>query len=197
MIHGLFNILATLVTVYTFACLIRVLLTWIPNANNSPFGQFLSKICDPYLDVFKKMKFLRFGMLDLSAAIGICVLWGISYIFSTLALGEKITGGYILALIVSMVWSAAASLLGFFIIFLLIRLIVLLVSRSTYGTIWDAVDRSISPIIFSMTSMFYKGRAVSFKGSLVIAIVECAVLYFLGSFLIEKMLVPLLTSLPF
>lgn len=195
-LNQIFSILATVVSFYTLICVIRIFLTWIPGASYSNFGKFISNICDPYLNIFRKFSFLRFGMVDLSPMVAICVLWGTSYIFSSLAMGGKLTLGFILSLLVAMIWNVFSSILIFFAILLLIRLIVLAVSNSTYGTVWDALDRSISPIIFAMTSMFYKGRSVSFKGSLVIALIECLILYALGKILVEHMLVPLLSSLP-
>lgn len=193
---NIFSILATVISIYTFLCIIRIFLSWIPGAEYSGFGRFLSAVCDPYLNLFSKLRFLRFGMLDLSPMVAICILWGGSYIFSSLATGGKLTVGFISSLIVSMLWNVFSSILIFFAILLLIRLIVLMVSQTTYGTIWDSLDRSISPIIFAMTSMFYKGRSISFKGALVISFIECVVLYVLGKLLIEGMLCPLLMNLP-
>lgn len=195
-LQTLFKLLSGIVSIYTLICLVRVFLTWIPNANFSPFGQFLSKICDPYLNIFKKIRFLQIGYFDLSAAVGLCVLWGISSILGSLATGNAITLGFVLAILVSMLWNIISSILAFFSIFLVIRLIVLLVSKSTYGTIWDTIDRTISPILFKMTAIFYKGRSVSFKGSLIIALIECILLYFIGNSLIIGTLIPILVNMP-
>ncbi len=188
------QIAATVVSIYTLICFIRVFLTWIPSANYSSFGQLLAKICDPYLNVFRRLG-LRLGRLDLSAAVAICALWGLTYILTALSSGQRITVGMLLALITGMVWNIFASILGFLIFLLIIRLIVMLVSKSTYGTIWDTVDNSISPIIFAMTSMFYRGRSISFKGAVVIALIESVVLYALGKILVEGMLIPILMNI--
>jgi YggT family protein len=188
------QIAATVVSIYTLVCFIRVFLTWIPSAAYSPFGQFLARICDPYLDIFKRLR-LRIGRLDLSAAVAICALWGLSYILTSLANGQRITVGIILSLVVGMIWNIFSSVLGFFIFLLIIRLVVLLVSKSTYGTIWDSIDNSISPIIFAMTSMFYRGRSISFKGAVAIALIESVVLYALGKILVEGMLIPILMNI--
>ncbi len=189
-----FQIAAAVVSLYTLVCFIRVFLTWIPSATYSPFGQFLARICDPYLDLFKRLG-LRIGRLDLSAAVAICALWGLSYILTSLASGQRITVGIILSLVVGMIWNIFSSVLGFFIFLLIIRLVVLLVSKSTYGTIWDSIDNSISPIIFAMTSMFYRGRSISFKGAVAIALIESVVLYALGKILVEGMLIPILMNI--
>ncbi len=195
-IYTILQLLSTALSAYTLICFVRVFLTWIPSANNSSFGQVLARICDPYLNVFRRFKIFRFGRIDLSAAVAICVLWGVTYILSSLAAGQSITIGGIIVLLVSMFWNVASSLIGFFIFFLLIRLIVLLVSKSTYGTIWDAVDNSISPIIFAMSSMFYRNRNVSFKGALVISFIESIILYAMGNVLVYRILIPALERLP-
>lgn len=195
-IQTILKISSTVLSAYTLICFVRVFLTWIPGAERSSFGQILSKICDPYLDVFRKLKIFRFGRIDLSAAVAICILWGLTYMLSSLSAGESITLGRIIAILVQMIWNVASSLIGFFIFFLLIRLIVLLVSKSTYGTIWDAVDNSISPIIFAMSSMFYRNRSVSFKGALVISLIESVVLYAMGNVLMYTIVIPALANLP-
>ena len=69
-----FGILASLVGLYNFLCLIRIALTWIPNVSSSKVSQFLAKICDPYLNIFRGIRGLRLGSFDFSPAIGLLLL---------------------------------------------------------------------------------------------------------------------------
>lgn len=69
-------ILVRLVDVYTFIIFIYVLLSWIPNKSGviGDINNELAKICDPYLNLFKKFIPPIGGMIDISPIIAILVL---------------------------------------------------------------------------------------------------------------------------
>ncbi|MBQ5537397.1 MAG: YggT family protein [Treponema sp.] len=172
----LFRYASTVVSVYAFVCFVRIFMTWIPQANYSKFGRTLSRICDPFLDLFRHLP-LRFAGFDFSAAVALCVLWGISYVLGSLSQANAITPKTIAILALSLVWNIISSILILLIVVIAIRLIVLFMTKSTYGTIWDTLDRSISPMLFRIAAPFYKGRSISFRGALVISLVALAVSY--------------------
>lgn len=192
---ALFQIITTAITIYSFLCFIRIILTWIPNLSYSRFGQMLSSICDPYLNLFRKLP-LRIGGLDFSPMIAFGILMIASSVTGNLALSRTISIGHFLAMLLSMVWSVAASLITFFIIFLIIRLIVLLMHRDSYSSIWSQLDYSLNPIIFRMTNVFSGGRPMSYKNSLIVAVVLLFALRLGGSYLIN-ILASMLYRMPF
>jgi YggT family protein len=69
----LFNIIATVINYYSWALIIYILLTWFPGARESAIGQFLARICEPYLEPFRKI-IPPLGMLDISPIVAILVL---------------------------------------------------------------------------------------------------------------------------
>ncbi|MEC0283074.1 YggT family protein [Terribacillus saccharophilus] len=69
----LWNIISTVFTVYSFALIIYILMSWFPGARQSAFGEILGRICEPYLDVFRRF-IPPLGMIDLSPIVGIIVL---------------------------------------------------------------------------------------------------------------------------
>lgn len=60
-------------TVYSWALIIYILMSWFPGARESSFGLLLTKICEPYLEVFRRF-IPPLGMFDLSPIVGILVL---------------------------------------------------------------------------------------------------------------------------
>ncbi|AJD90925.1 membrane protein [Jeotgalibacillus malaysiensis] len=68
-----FSILDTLLTFFSFALIIYILLSWFPNARESSFGQILAKICEPYLEPFRKI-IPPLGMIDISPLVAIIAL---------------------------------------------------------------------------------------------------------------------------
>ncbi|PAF22074.1 hypothetical protein CHH49_05500 [Terribacillus saccharophilus] len=69
----LLGIISTAFTVYSFALIIYILMSWFPGARQSAFGEMLGRICEPYLDVFRRF-IPPLGMIDLSPIVGIIVL---------------------------------------------------------------------------------------------------------------------------
>ncbi|TFB23283.1 YggT family protein [Filobacillus milosensis] len=58
---------------YSFALIAYILMSWFPGARESSIGQFLAKICEPFLEPFRKI-IPPIGMIDISPIVAIIVL---------------------------------------------------------------------------------------------------------------------------
>lgn len=67
------DILVQLVYLYYWALIIYILMSWFPNARESSIGQFLTKICEPFLEPFRRI-IPPLGMIDISPIVAIIVL---------------------------------------------------------------------------------------------------------------------------
>lgn len=65
--------LATLLQLYIFAVIVYVLMSWVPGARESKFGEILASLVEPYLEVFRKI-IPPFGMIDISPIVAIIIL---------------------------------------------------------------------------------------------------------------------------
>ena len=84
---GLFlYLLSQAVTIYTYALIVYILMSWVPSIQQSTVGRFLGRICDPYLDIFRKI-IPPLGMIDISPIAAIFALQlamsGVAYLFLT------------------------------------------------------------------------------------------------------------------
>ncbi|MFB1049647.1 YggT family protein [Paraliobacillus sp. JSM ZJ581] len=70
---GLYSIIMSLINLYSMALVIYILMSWFPGARESSIGEFLAKICEPYLEPFRKI-IPPIGMLDISPIVAILVL---------------------------------------------------------------------------------------------------------------------------
>ncbi|XBG78678.1 YggT family protein [Enterococcus cecorum] len=61
------------VYLYTTLLVIYALLSWFPGGYQSKFSQLLSKICEPYLSIFDRVK-LQFGPVDFTILFAVLVL---------------------------------------------------------------------------------------------------------------------------
>jgi len=67
------GIIILLMNIYTWLIFIYILMSWIPNARESGFGQMLGQIVEPYLEPFRKI-IPPIGMLDISPIVAILAL---------------------------------------------------------------------------------------------------------------------------
>lgn len=192
---AIFNLLAFVISVYNFCCLIRVLLTWFPNMNYSKPGRILGQICDPYLNWFRRFRFLQFGRMDFSpvAAMGVLILC--SGIFRQIAAYGSIGIGVILAGIVNIVWSIIGSIISIFNIIVAIRLVINLLNKDFSSGMWGQLDTIVYPVRAKIMS-FFKNRSFSFRAELGITLAAGILAQLIGSWLFG-FLASLLASLPF
>ena len=76
MITMLLGLIVRLVDVYTFLIFVYVILSWIPQKRGflADIDRALGMLCDPYLDLFKKIIPPIGGMIDISPILAIIVL---------------------------------------------------------------------------------------------------------------------------
>ena len=109
----IFSIVSFVVSVYALLCFLRILLTWVPALSYSHFSRFLGKVCDPYLNVFRGIKWLRLGSFDFSAALGLCILGVLATMLSNFAGRSTITLGFVGQMILQLAWSVITSIITF------------------------------------------------------------------------------------
>lgn len=69
----LHNILSTALEIYSVLLVIYILMSWFPNAYQSTLGQLLARICEPYLDVFRRI-IPPLGMISISGIVALIAL---------------------------------------------------------------------------------------------------------------------------
>lgn len=67
------------------ALIIYILMSWFPSARGTAIGQFLTRICEPYLEQFRRF-IPPIGMIDFSPIVALLVLrlakYGVAQLFS-------------------------------------------------------------------------------------------------------------------
>ena len=69
----IFYFLQKLITYYSWALIVYILMSWFPNARDTSIGRFLARICEPYLEPFRRI-IPPFGMMDVSPIVAFLVL---------------------------------------------------------------------------------------------------------------------------
>ncbi|WP_417900616.1 YggT family protein [Bacillus haimaensis] len=76
------NLIQQLVGFYMIALVIYIFMSWFPGARESSIGRILARICEPYLEMFRRF-IPPLGMIDISPIVAILVLR-----FATAGLGQ-------------------------------------------------------------------------------------------------------------
>ncbi|RSK26955.1 YggT family protein [Bacillus sp. HMF5848] len=83
----IYDLLRTLIQIYSYAIIAYILMSWFPNARETSIGQFLAKICEPFLEPFRRF-IPPLGMIDISPIVAILTLnfatYGLQAIFRML-----------------------------------------------------------------------------------------------------------------
>lgn len=175
------RIISAFLSLYSILCLLRIIITWIPNYSYSKPADILAQICDPYMNLFRGIKWLRFGSFDFSPALALCILGAGSQLFSSLANGGYINLQMILTIILEIFFSILSSLIFFLIILFAIRLILIMINRDSYNTsgfMANQIDSSISSIVYRIARTFAMGRRITYKAALIISIIALLFLQF-------------------
>jgi YggT family protein len=178
MLRSLFYTCNMIISAYSFACLIRILLTWIPQIEYSPVGQFFAAICDPFLNWFRRFPFARIGALDFSPILAIGTLSVASMVFSSLGATGRISIGVVLSSFVQVIWSFFSFFFILVIALLAIRLVYDLFNRYGYSPFWSTIDRFLNHPISYVTSLLNRGRApMSYRASLILTLITMTVVW--------------------
>lgn len=192
-----FNFLSATVSLYTTLCFVRIILTWIPGLNFSKAGQILSAICDPWLNLFRKIPF-KIGGLDFTPMISIGILTLVSSLLKNIAATGRLYVGGIIANIIMLAWSIFSSIVSVFFVALIIRLIVMAFSKksSYYDSPWSRFDNAINPFVYKICRPFTKGKSISYKNALIIAVVASGIILLAGNILMG-FIINLIAQIPF
>lgn len=68
------QVVSTLFMVYYYLMLAYILMSWFPNARESSIGQFIGKLVEPYLSIFRRFIPPIGGMLDISPIVAFIAL---------------------------------------------------------------------------------------------------------------------------
>ncbi|TDM03945.1 YggT family protein [Macrococcus carouselicus] len=71
--YWVMNILMWLIDIYSYAIIIYIFMSWLPGLRESAVGQFIGRIVEPYLEMFRKI-IPPLGMFDFSPIVAIFAL---------------------------------------------------------------------------------------------------------------------------
>ena len=179
------GVVSAVLTVYLVLLLIRIALTWISLDARLPFVRALGALTDPYLNWFRRFRFLRWGNLDFSPMAGLAVMYILSNIARLIAVYGRITLGIALSITLQIVWSIAS------IVFLalgVVSLVRFLAVQFRWGgaELWAYLDALLQPPAYTIGRLLRPRSFVPYPTTLlVLALLNLAV-WGLGALLVDQ-----------
>ena len=196
MLQQIMRFISTAISIYMLIIFVRIVMTWVQGASYGRAMHFLSRITDPYLNLFRGMRFLQIGYIDFSPIAAIIALSIVSNITTQIAYAGTVTVGRILAFTLSAVGSAFFFFITLFIIITAIRLGGLLFGANSTGRFWITLDRILQPLTFRMLERFGQSERLTYPQALMAFATVLLVVLLLGRYLVG-LAVGGLAQLPF
>lgn len=186
------NIAATLLSLYSMLIWIRIILTWIRvpgsqwNNGGNPFLNFLSKIVDPYLNLFSGITPLRRSHLDFTPLVAMAVLSIVQSLLRIFGAYGRITLGLVLGLVIRTLWSYIFSLFfWFFIIMLIIRLVFCYRKSPNAIQYIQMLDSMLGGLFNWVQKVFFRNKPVNDRNLVIASLIFTVCLYILAVILVN------------
>ena len=195
MVQSVMRVVSAFISIYMLVLLVRIMMTWFQAPSYGRATIYLRRFTDPYLDFFRRFRFMQIGYVDFSPVLALVSLSILADIANSLAFAGRITLGFVLARLVGSLWSAASFFFTLFLIIALIRLVGMMVNVNSAGRFWITLDRILQPLAHGLTQPFVRGTS-SYRHALLL-FAAIVVLGLLAGNLLVSRLVVLLVGLPF
>ncbi|MDY4610859.1 MAG: YggT family protein [Sphaerochaetaceae bacterium] len=186
------NIAATLLSLYSMLIWIRIILTWIRvpgsqwNNGGNPFLNFLSKIVDPYLNLFSGITPLRRSHLDFTPLVAMAVLSIVQSLLRIFGAYGRITLGLVLGLVIRTLWSYIFSLFFWFFIIMLIIRLVFCYRRSPNAIQYiQMLDSMLGGLFNWVQKVFFRNKPVNDRNLVIASLIFTVCLYILAVILVN------------
>jgi len=193
LIYRSLSILSAVLLVYMLLLSLRIILMWFRGTSYGKSWYYLTRVTDPYLRLFRGIRFLHIGGWDLTPIAGFIVIIIAQNVIISLLRFRSITLGIILAIALRAVWQSFIGILFILAVLCVIRIIGLYVSKSQAHPSWHFLDTVVQPIA-QWISMMLK-RQLGYAPALSIAVVSIIGIWLIGGLLIN-LIVLLLFALP-
>jgi YggT family protein len=161
------RVLNAAVIIYVFLCAARVLMSWVPGLDAGKGGVILTRLCDPYLNYFRRFKIFSSGAFDFSPIAALALLAVLNNLLTTFAYSGSLSVGLVLGLFVGAAWSAVAFIISFFAVCAIARMVAYAARWNSLHPLWMIIDSMLNPVLFRINRLIYRGRIVNYRQGLV------------------------------
>ncbi len=189
-------IVNAVIIVYVLLLSVRIILGWFAPQAMGRAWELLCAVTDPYLNLFRRIRFLHAGMFDFSPVAAVLVLLLAARLVDRLMYWGRITVGFFLASVFAAAWSGVSFLLILFLIVGLVRTIPIIFRGAASSPVWRVADLLIQPVLAWVMRVFRLGPRAGYTQHLLLTIGILLVAWLLGRFIVDQIVYGL-SLLPF
>jgi len=190
-VRELLHLSSGIITIYSFIIIFRILLTWFRGFDFGGPWRFICSITDPYLNLFRGIRFLQLGSMDLSPVLGIILLQILASILKYAAITGMLTPLTILTAVALAVWQTIISILIFFGIIAAIRFVSIVFMRGPAGGFFFVLDSILEPFTLAVRKCVPGGRNLTYPRALMIMAILITIICVLGLIFVEPLILSL------
>jgi YggT family protein len=177
---GIFDLLATVISVLQILIIIRIILSYFPRIDPyNPAVRALRAIVDPILAPFRRI-LPTFAGIDFSPVLAILVLQVIGALLRNLAAGVELGEYSPGSALIGIVFQLCLYIIIFFCIVLLLRVILSMFHADPWHPIVMAIRQLTSPLVRPFSGILPRAAARGVEVAAVAALVAFVVLYFVA-----------------
>jgi len=167
MFTTLMRVISALLSVYMILIIIRIFLTWFhSNLHSSKGVEMLTKVVDPYLNVFRRITWLQAGRMDFSPIVAMMVLGLLVQMTSSIAQTGRFSFAMLITYIIYALWSFASFIMNILILMIVVRFVSLFFTKSS-NQFWFTMDSILNNVMAKILGIF-TSRSIPFRNALII-----------------------------
>ncbi len=188
------GVVSSLLQVYMLLLVIRIVLTWVSMDHGHPVIRILHSITDPYLNWFRRFRFLVLGNLDFSPLAALLVVNFFASLVRMIGMYGQVKLGIVLTILVQLLWEAVSF---FFLLLGILALVRFLALQFRWGgqAIWAYLDAILQPAANGLGRLLRPRSIPSYTTTLLALAALNLIVWGVGRFLIE-LLTRFLVALP-
>jgi len=189
------KLLSAVLVAYIILISMRLLLSWLSGAAYGRPWRRLERATDPYLKLFRGLRFLRRGPFDFTPVAALTVLVMALDLVSAVLLYGRFTPGVLLSAVLGALWSGLSFLLLLFLILAVLRLVLLLFSPRRETPVGSLLESMARPAVGFVRGLLPFAWLVKETHALIVVIAALLILRLLGGWVFH-LLRGLLEALP-
>jgi len=188
------TVVSALLQVYMLLLVIRIVLTWVSMDHGHPVLRILHSISDPYLNWFRRFRFLVLGSIDFSPLAALLVVNFFASLARMIAMYGQVTLGIVLTILIQLIWGAASF---FFLVLGVLAVIRFLAVQFRWGgqAVWAYLDALLQPPAYFLGHLVRPHKFLAYTTTLLLLGILNLAAWALGGLLVA-LLTQLLVALP-
>ena len=186
---------SSVLQVYMLLLIIRIVLTWVSMDHGHPVIGLLGSVTDPYLNWFRRFRFLILGNIDFTPLAALLVLNFLSSLARMIGVYGQVTLGIVLTILVRLIWDTFSI---FFVLIGILAIVRFLAIQFRWGGagIWAYLDAVLQPPAMGLGRVVRPKSFLPYTTTLLLLTAVNLAVWALGEFLLIPLVSRAFLSLP-